>query len=531
MAVVTSPAATDRAPSGRLDAAPAPRDIRLLARGGGLGLVGVVVSGALQLLLVAVVARGLGAHGAGLFLEAVAIVMILGKVAELGASTGLVRTVSAYRALGRTVALRTVLSAAFLPVVGTGFVMAVAVYALAPQIAGVFFDGTESSTAVAYVHLFALAIPLSSLTTVALSAARGFGTMVPYVSVQNIALPTARLLLVVVAIAAGLGTTAVALGWLLPLGVACVVAAVVLLRLLRLAERSEPRPSAYARSTRELASEFWRFAAPRGLAGMMGITVTWMDVLLVGALRSTREAGIYAAASRLGIAGAYAMQAVGMVIAPRVSALLARHQSGRVEGLYHTATWWLMALSWPVYVTLAVFAPLIMEIFGPGFATGADALVILSLAMLVNLATGNVTTVLLMGGRSSWNLLNAGVSLLINVGLNVVLTPRMGITGAALAWAASIVFVNVAPLVQVGRFMGLRAPFGRGFWIIAAAASVCYGALGVLTTQTLGMTFATLAAFLVVATLLYGASLWRFRLRLGFADVQEAFGLVPKEIR
>jgi O-antigen/teichoic acid export membrane protein len=487
--------------------------------------VGVVVSGALQLLLVIAVTRGLGAHGAGLFLEAIAIVMILSKVGELGASTGLVRTVSAYRALGRTVALRTVLSAAFLPVVTAGLVVAVGVYAFAPQIAEVFFDGPESTTGVAYVHLFALAIPLSSLTTVALSAARGFGTMVPYVAVQNIALPTGRLLLVVVAIAAGLGTTAVALGWLVPVAIAFVASAVMLLRLLRRAEHDDPPPAGPTRSTRELASEFWRFAAPRGLAGTLGITVTWMDVLLVGALRSTREAGIYAAASRLGIVGAYAMQAVGMVIAPRVSALLAQREGRRVEALYHTATWWLMALSCPLYVTLAVFSPLIMDIFGPGFVTGQDALLILSLAMLVNLATGNVTTVLLMGGKSSWNLLNAGVSLFINVSLNLTLTPRMGITGAALAWAASIVFVNVAPVVQVRRFMGLRPPFGRGFWVVALATGVCYGGLGIVTTQTFGMTVASFGAFFVLATTLYGAWLWRFRLQLRFADIQDAFGL------
>jgi O-antigen/teichoic acid export membrane protein len=487
------------------------------------------MSGALQLLLVVVVTRGLGPGGAGVFLEAMALFVILGRVGELGASTGLVRTVPRFRALGRTVDLRRTIAIALSPVAIVSVSAAVALFACAPQAAALFFDRNHESQAATLIALLAPLVPLASGATVALAATRGFGTMAPYVLVQNIGLPLVRLALVFAAIAGGLGTTAAGLAWGLPVAVAFAVAFITLVVFLRHAERTDRSPSATPRQPRELATEFWGFSAPRAIAGILGIAVTWMDVLLVGALRSTREAAIYAAASRLSIIGAYAMQAIGMAIAPQVSALLARGLHRRVEALYRTATWWLMALVWPLYAVLAVFAPFVMGIFGPEFAAGATPLVILSLAMLVNLATGNVTTVLLMGGKSSWNLWNAAVSMVSNVTLNLILTPRMGITGAAIAWAISIVFVNLAPVVQVRIFLGLRPPLGAGFWIVAAATATCYGVLGLAVRFALGMTPATCAGFVVLGTALYACTLWRCRELLLLSHLRD--GLRGRRVR
>mgnify|MGYP000290591202 CR=1 FL=1 len=52
-------------------------------------------------------------------------------------------------------------------------------------------------------------------------------------------------------------------------------------------------------------------------------------------------------------------------------------------------------------------------------------------------------SVLLLGGKSTWVLIDKVVVLVVNVGLNLVLIPRFGILGAAMAWAVSIVVDNV----------------------------------------------------------------------------------------
>ena len=108
--------------------------------------------------------------------------------------------------------------------------------------------------------------------------------------------------------------------------------------------------------------------------------------------------------------------------------------------------------------------------------------------MLVATAVGTVDIVLLMGGKSSWNLFNTVVALSSNIALNLILIPRYGGTGAAIAWSSSILFTNLLPLVQVWKFLGMH-PFGRGFPKVVLAAGAAYGALGLVLRVALGTSF------------------------------------------
>ena len=190
--------------------------------------------------------------------------------------------------------------------------------------------------------------------------------------------------------------------------------------------------------------EFWRFTAPRACQGTFQVIILWLDVLLVGAIVSRHAAGVYGAVSKLAMVGTFALEGTRLAISPQVSALLARHEHHRTAVLYQTTTRWLMLAAWPLYLVFAIFPAVVLGIFGPRYAGGAGALAVLSLAMLVNLGTGNVTVVLLMGGKSSWGAINTGAALIVNIGLNLLLIPHLGILGAAIAWGASIVVDNVA---------------------------------------------------------------------------------------
>jgi O-antigen/teichoic acid export membrane protein len=506
-------------------------ELREVARGGAVTLAGNVASSLLGFVLVVVISRGLHAGGAGMFFEAVALFTILTSVAALGADTGLLRIIPWYRASDRVADLRRTLVVALGPVLVIASLLAATAFLLAPQLVGVFMRGARPDEGAAFIRALLPFLPLAAVSAVALAATRGFSTVLPFVAVEHIGKPLARPLLVLVAIGVGLGSTAVALTWAAPVAVGFVVALWLLLQRLGRAERrdrlqrSQERPGGRAaRSPRTfgaLAADFWRFSAPRGTAAIFQITIVWLDVLLVGSLRSTREAGIYAAASRFITAGTFALQAVRLVIAPQFSAMLARREHRRAEAVHQVATWWVMAASWPLYLALAAFAPLLLGVFGREYLAGRTALTILALAMLVNLGTGNVQSVLLMAGRSSWNLLNMAVSVGANVVLNLLLIPRFGIAGAALAWAVSIWIDNLASVVEVRLLLGIR-PFGRWYGWVALAALGCYGLGGAAVRLLLGTSPPAFTLFLVVATGVYTAMLWRWREPLQLSVLADA---------
>jgi len=339
--------------------------------------------------------------------------------------------------------------------------------------------------------------------------------MVPAVIVDKISKPALQLALVAAVVAAGLGTTALALAWTLPVALGSVAAFASLAGLIRRMDRSERRRA--IPTAPWPVDRFWRFAAPRGLAGVFQVVVLWLDTLLLGLMRSSREAGIYTASSRFLLVGAFVLTAMNQAVAPQIGALLAAREMGRVQTVYQSAAWWIIAATWPVYLTVVIFAPVVLKVFGSGFQQGAPILVILGTAAMVGAATGSVDWVLLMGGKSRWNLLNTAVALAANVGLNLLLIPRYGMVGAASAWAVSIVLSNVLPMIEVWLLMGL-SPFGRGFPVVVGASTACFGGLGLLARLLFGLSPASLLIFLVTGSAAYVTLIIRFRavLHVGF---------------
>src|SRR6266511_3582145 len=481
-------------------------DMGWLARAGVLNLATLVVQSLAGFALSVVVTRGLHAHGAGVFFEVVGLFVILSSGAGLGADTGLVRAVARSRALGAVAEVRRLIGAAVLPVLACGLLVAAATWAAAPWLASVFLHGVDQQDAIASIRLLALFVPLQAATIVVLSGTRGFDTMVPFVLVENLCKPLLRLVLLVLVLAAGFGASA------------------ALAALLGAAERTARTAVGTARPARDLAGEFWRFAAPRGLAGIFQIAAIWLNVLVVEALRSPREAGIYAAVSKLAMLGALVMQAVRLPFAPQISGLLARGERGRARTVYQVGTSWMVTVCWPLYLLLLIFGVVVLQIFGSEFSAGHAALLVLSLAMLLNLGTGSVTVLLLMSGKSSSNVFNTMAALAVNVGLGLLLVPRIGIAGAAIGWAAGIAVDNLAALVEVWLLLRLH-PFGRGWGLAAAQAVLCFGGLGLAARLLWGATLAGLAAAAVAGSVVYLVLIWRARAVLELNVFAEAVRL------
>ncbi|MCB0971758.1 MAG: hypothetical protein KDA97_09645, partial [Acidimicrobiales bacterium] len=88
------PSATPSTPTAAGGTAP----VGAVARGGALNLVGSLVYGASNFILLVVLNRVLGTASAGIVLVAIALFNIIETVAELGCGTGLVRMLSRDRA-------------------------------------------------------------------------------------------------------------------------------------------------------------------------------------------------------------------------------------------------------------------------------------------------------------------------------------------------------------------------------------------------------------------------------------------------
>lgn len=502
-------------------------DVSQLARGGAINLVGAASFGVLNFVLLIVLTRGLGAGTAGAFLEAVAIFNIVATTATVGVDTGLVRTVSRHRALARGPDLRTTLIVGLVPVAIVGVAMAYATWVFSDQLATIVGDPAHHAEIATYVRVLAAFLPVAALHFAVLGATRGYSTMNPTVFIDRIGRPFLQPLLCLAVIALGLGSRLLALAWAGPFLLGLFAGAEALRRLRHTSDGFEdPTPQLRSALLRH-AREFWRFTLPRTFASVFRVVVQWLDVLLVGGLLSTRHAAIYAVSTRLLQFGFIVAHSVSQVIQPMVSGLLSADERGRAQGLFGIATAWLVALTWPQYLALAIFAPALLAIFGPQFVDGATVVLILALSGLVGSAAGPVDMVLLMAGKSTWSMWNTGAVLGANVGLNFLLIPQMGIRGAAFAWAISRILGNALPLVQVRHHLGMH-PMGPGLLYAGGLSLACFGAFGFFVRGVVGPTLGAFALYAIASCLVYAGCLWWFRSQLqlveGWAAIKRRHG-------
>lgn len=508
---------------------PDPPDASVTLRRGALTFVGSVVAAASGFLLAIVVARGLGTAGAGVFFSIVSLFMIVSTVLKLGTDTAQLWRLPRLLATGRTADLRPSVRLALVPTTALSLVAGATMVVAAGPIARLTVPGAgpEAATQVAWagVALAAMA-PMSVLVAVT----RGLGRVRPFVAIQNVVLPVGRLVAVAAVLALGAGGVAVLAAWSLPVLVCAALAALVVRAELRRLT-THPTPSGEPTAPSPLAEqrrELWGFAGPRAVTASIEIVLVTVNVLVVGILIGPVAAGVFGALSRFVTTGQLVEQTVRILVAPRFSALLGTGDVAGASRLYRTTTPWVVLGSWPVFLVLALGAPAVLRVFGDDFTAGAGALAVLAATLAVSQLAGNVQTVLLMSGHSNLQLLNRIVSVVTLLGLDLVLVPRHGVLGAAIAWAASILVDTLLAVIEVRFVVGLHltAPL---VWRILPAATLAFGLPTYVVVHRLDGGLVALVCAVAVGFVVYLPMVWRWRGALRLAEPAPRTAVAERE--
>ena len=432
------------------------QDSRLIARQGAASFLGSATSAIMGFILTIVLARSLGDVGSGVVLQAIAVFTIVLSLARAGMDS------AAVWIMPRLVAhdpdrIRSALGTMFLVTAISSTVCALAIAVLAPTFA--LSGDAHAGEVVRAVTVAGWFLPAGALLLVALAVTRGLGGIIPYVSVGSVGLPLVRPIVVWLVATAGGTFVAVTLAWAAPLPFALIAAVVVVRFQVRRHEKIASVRGTW-RAIPALRRSILSYALPRTVSAGLEQTLIWLDVIMVGVIAGSAAAGVYGGASRFVAAGLVIDTALRIVVSTRFSTLFFEKRFAEVEALYRVAATLLVLFGTPIYLILAVFAPLVLSWLGPGFDQGATALIILCVGATLAFTAGNIQSVLLMSGRSGWAAVNKGVVLLVNVTGNLVLIPLIGITGAALSWAFCMLLDATLATIEVRHFIGIRMGVG-----------------------------------------------------------------------
>lgn len=435
-------------------------DERDILSGAGQNVVGLVVGALAAFAAQVLITRSLGAAAFGVVTVAAQAAFVASAATRFGMDVACVRLVAILVGGGQPGRVRRLVARAVaiagLVSVGSGVVLLVLSGVLArtlttlPDVAGPAFRAA------------ALALPFAAVAQVYLGATRGLKIMRHTLYVFWIGQPVAWIALAlvgwVVARTAGVTVLAYALSWAL-------AAAAAWLAWEREARGFEARPRG-APIPEERLGPLLRFGALRAPATLFSQLLFWTDLFVVARYVSSAQVGVYGAAVRAAQALLLFLTSLSLMFSPFVADLHARGERGRLDALYKSVTRWTLAATLPVLLVLALLPEPVLRIFGGEFAEGRAALLILIAGMVVPVSVGTVGFILIMVGRTGWDLLVYAGSFALDVGVAVLLAPRIGIRGAAVAQAVTLATSSAVRLYLVKRFVGIW-PFDRHFLRLA----------------------------------------------------------------
>ena len=180
-----------------------------------------------------------------------------------------------------------------------------------------------------------------------------------------------------------------------------------------------------------------RFSAPIAIYGLLNLLIMRMDVLLLAFLGpsvgvSMATIGIFVASVEISGGMRKVRQAFDPMFTPIIARQSAVQDRAAMEESFAQLGRWVLAAQLPLMGVLCLAGGIGLDIFGPGFRGGELWVGLLAVAHATNSFVGLAETVIMIE-RPTLNLVNSGVTVLLQFGASLLLIPAYGATGAALA--------------------------------------------------------------------------------------------------
>lgn len=204
-----------------------------------------------------------------------------------------------------------------------------------------------------------------------------------------------------------------------------------------------------------------------------GRIYSWIDIAFLGIFVSNSLIGAYEIAWRVTMLVLVLSQALADVIFPVISREAADSNLEVIEGIIPNALSVALFLSIPSLFGVIALGPEILSIvFSPEYAVASTVFVILMAEKIFQCFHRVLARVSEGLDRPKIGAHTTIISLVINIFLNIILIPILGITGAALATMISFGANTIFHGVYLSKYIHISVPYQHGIWYTISAISM-----------------------------------------------------------
>ena len=444
------------------DASDFENNISTVAKGGGITFIGKLFTNVIRLVLAIVIARVLGTTQLGYYNLALSAGNIAMGIALFGLDAAVIRFIAIMVARkdekGTWESIQIGLGVSLF----LSTVMGVLLYAFSFYLSDTVFKNPDLAP---YLQLMSVFVPLLVVNDQLFNSLRGFKQFNLSVLAQYIYQPITRLIIVGAFLVVGLNAkTAIA-----SFGLATLTASGAMFYYLNRQFPLKRTPGV----TMKVLKDMVEFSIPVWLSGLLVQFQGNIQTIFIGSLNTISGVGIFSVASQITMVSGEFSSSINTTAKPIIAELNENNDIRQMEKIYQLANKWVVTAQLPIFLVMVIFPATLLSIFGEDFTNGALALIVLAIAGLIKVGTGMGGIIIDMTGYTKMKLVNSIIRLAIFIILDLLLIPKLGVVGAAIAVLGGEGGVNILRMVEVF-FIYKILPFNRSFLkpIVATVGAV-----------------------------------------------------------
>ena len=422
------------------------KNLNLVLKGASITFIGLVAARLLSYIYVLLVSR-LGTEQYGMLSIAVALTSFVSTLAILGMQTGIVRYASYYLGKKDLKSVKGSILSALKLSVPTSIILSLLLLIFSEKIAVLFFHNTKIAS---LLKVLAVMIPFSALNENLISVFISFKRIGYVVIVKEIIDRIIKFSITALLIYLGFGL----IGATYALSVTAIVISVILFYLLN---KKVFRIFDKRTEAKFYTKEMFFFSMPLVFNAVLFLLVKWADVITIGIIKGAEQTGIYNVALPTASLLVVVPTALMSLFTPIMHSLYGQGKIKEIKKLSKRTTKWIFLFNFPLFILLFLFSKeIILVVFGKDYLPGALSLSVLSLGFIIFSISHIPTNVLIMIKKTNLHFKIGAFTTFVNIGLNIILIPRIGIVGGAVSTSIALTLMYIIYSYYAYKFLKLQ---------------------------------------------------------------------------
>jgi len=433
--------------------------LRLLAKTSMIVFVGIFLSKLLTYVYRIIIARYYGPEVYGLFSL---VVMVLGMIitfSSLGLLEGLSRFIPQYRGKKESDRISYLFKLTNRILLTTSIFSAVLLFFLSDFIAVNIFHNAEL---VFLLKILSFFVPIAVLSNFFLLIIRSYELISSYSFICNILSNIVKVLTLLILVMLGFKASSTVVSY-------CFGFLAILVASYLVCKHKIPKlfikSSLSNKDKQSVRRSFFSYSFPLLFVGIVGMLFYWVDSFFLGYFKGAEAVGFYNAAVPIAMLLAIMPELFMQLFFPMIN----RHYSNKnfelIKQLSKQLGKWVFMANLPIFILIFVFPGAAINIlFGSQYLVAQNILRILIFGSFIASIAVISNNLLSMAGKSKLVLVDIVIASIINIILNFILIPTpvifgidnsLGINGAAVATALSMIFLNCLFFFQAKKYLGI----------------------------------------------------------------------------